>query len=104
MTGEPEERSRRERMLALAARQQALAEVLLQIRRLIGSETTPDSAEPDQAYQRLKTGWRSLHAWLEEAGRESRLELKLLRAEQAPGLDPRPSGRWAWLRDLIRKF
>ena len=103
MTGEPEERSRRERMLVLAARQQALAEVLLQIRRLTGSEATPAAGEPDLAYQRLKTGWRSLHAWLEEAGRKSRLALRLLRAEQTPGLDPRPPGRWSWLRDLIHR-
>jgi hypothetical protein len=41
MAAEPEERSRRERMLAPAARQQALAEVLLQIRRLTGAEATP---------------------------------------------------------------
>ncbi len=103
MAGEPEERSRHERMLVLAARQQALAEVLLQIRRLIGPEATPDAGEPDQAYRRLKTGWRSLHAWLEDAGRESRLELRLLRAEQTRRPGPGPHGRWAWLRDLIRK-
>ena len=103
MTGGPEERSRHERMLVLAARQQALTEVLLQIRRLIGSEAPPEAGGPDQAYQRLKTGWRSLHAWLEEAGRESRLELRLLRSERPKGPAPSPSGPWAWLRDLILK-
>jgi hypothetical protein len=103
MTGEPEERSRHERMLVLAARQQALADVLLQIRRLIGSEAAPDSPEPDQAYHRLKTGWRSLHAWLEEAGRESYLELRLLRAEPAQRLEPESAGPWTWLRGLVRK-
>ncbi|KQY31169.1 hypothetical protein ASD38_07465 [Caulobacter sp. Root487D2Y] len=90
-------------MLVLAARQQALAEVLLQIRRLIGPEATPDAGEPDQAYQRLKTGWRSLHAWLEEAGRESRLELRLLRSEQTHRFASERAGPWVWLRDLIHK-
>jgi hypothetical protein len=103
MAGESEEQSRRERMLVLAARQQALAEVLLQILRLIGSETAPDDAGPDQAYHRLKTGWRSLHAWLEEAGRESRLELRLLRAEQTQRCESERAGPWARLRKLIRK-